>query len=219
MAHYLILGAGHFGYLALSRLAQLDPVAHFTLVDQNPQALEDCRLPGLAKLDLVSEEGVAWLESHLHQNPAPDWIIPTIPRHVAFAWLWRRRPPGSEWELLPVPAAVENLAPQTFRGKQGEVYLSLAEFICPDDCPEPAEQCKVTGLPRIGSLYEILEDLLIPDFQPLVVRSQQLAPGVGGYAPAALERLWRQIQPLSGNLLIATACRCHGVVHALRKHP
>lgn len=217
MARYLILGAGHFGYLALSRLAQLNPRDHFTVVDQNPAALDSCRLPGVANLRLVTGEGVAFLASSLENQTPVDWIIPTIPQHVAFAWVWRRRPPGAEWEMVPVPAAVENLAVMAFRGREGEVYLSVADFICPDDCPEPIDHCQVTGLPRIGYLYEILEDLLLPDFQPLVVRSQQLAPGVGGYPPDALRQLWHQVQRASGNILIATACRCHGVVHAFRK--
>jgi hypothetical protein len=216
MARYLILGAGHFGYLALSRLAQLNPQDHFIIVDQNPAALESCRLPGLANLRLAAGEGVAFLESSLQNDRPLDWIIPTIPRHVAFDWVWRRRPPGSEWEMIPVPEAVENLAVQAFRGREGEVYLSSADFICPDDCPEPADHCQITGLPRIDYLYEVLEDILLPDFQPLVVRSQQLTPGVGGYPPAALSKLWHQVQAESGNLLIATACRCHGVVHAVK---
>ncbi|MFP3868070.1 MAG: hypothetical protein ACLFUU_07900 [Desulfobacteraceae bacterium] len=215
MRRYLILGAGHFGYLALSRLAQQEPGSHFTVVDQNPESLKDCRLPGLSNLRLEQGEGVEFLISHQQVESAYDWIIPAIPCHVAFEWVWRQRPPESDWRIIPVPPQVEELAVKAFRGQRGEVLLSLADFICPDDCPEPAEQCQVTGLPRVGTLYEALEDLVVPGFESLVVRSQQLAPGVGGYPPEDLRQLWHRVQAASGQLLIATACRCHGVVHGL----
>ncbi|MBW1917887.1 MAG: hypothetical protein JRI57_07685 [Deltaproteobacteria bacterium] len=217
MKRYLILGAGHFGYLALSRLAQQEPGSYFTVVDQNPESLMDCRLPGLSNLRLEHDEGVDFLISHLRDDSTYDWIIPAIPCHVAFEWVWRQRPPASGWQLIPVPPEVEKLAVWVFRGQQGEVLLSLADFICPDDCPEPDDQCRVTGLPRVGTLYEALEDLVLPGFESLVVHSEQLAPGVGGYPPADLWQLWDQVQAASGKLLIATACRCHGVVHGLSK--
>lgn len=217
MTHYLILGAGHFGGLALQRLAQQDPSAHFTLADQNPAALAACRLPELHAVQLVVEEGIAFLASRLKADPPLDWIIPALPRHVAFEWLRRHTSPGWRWELLSVPVEVENLAVQAFRGKQGEVYLSQADFLCPDDCPEPEDHCYQTGRPRAEALYTLLENLLLPDFVIQVVRSHQLAPGVGGYSPAALQRLWQQAQGSAGQLLVATACRCHGVVHAARR--
>ena len=217
MKQYLIIGAGHFGYLALSRLAQQEPGSYFTVIDQQPEALEDCRLPGLANLRLQQGDGLAFLISELHEESGYDWIIPAIPRHVAFEWVWQRRSPEAGWQLIPVPPEVENLNVQAFRGLQGEVLLSMADFICPDDCPEPDDHCRVTGLPRVGTLYEVLEDLLIPGFASLVIRSQQLAPGVGGYMPADLWRLEQQVRSGPDKLLIATACRCHGVVHALSK--
>jgi hypothetical protein len=48
-----------------------------------------------------------------------------------------------------------------------------------------------------------------------VIASQQLAPGVGGYPPWRLLDLARDMDKLTGNVLIATACSCHGVMHGL----
>jgi hypothetical protein len=57
----------------------------------------------------------------------------------------------------------------------------------------------------------------LPGYQVKVIPSRQLAPGVGGYAPGRLLGLARELEDLRGNVLIATACRCHGVMHGLRR--
>jgi hypothetical protein len=103
------------------------------------------------------------------------------------------------------------------RGPQGEVYLSRASHICPDDCPSPEDFCPVTGESRTPALYEELAALNLPGFRIIVIISRQLAPGVGGYPPRELTDLPSKIADIHHNLLIATACRCHGVVHALRR--
>jgi hypothetical protein len=61
-------------------------------------------------------------------------------------------------------------------------------------------------------MYQLLESLSFEAFEPLVVKSQQLAPGVGGYRPKDLYTLSNKIDGVKGSLLICTACRCHGVV-------
>ncbi|MFW6011335.1 MAG: hypothetical protein ACOC8Q_02385, partial [Desulfosalsimonas sp.] len=59
------------------------------------------------------------------------------------------------------------------------------------------------------------EKIKIPGFEMLVLRSRQLAPGVGGYRPDQLFALHEKLTETSGNYLIATSCRCHGVVTAV----
>ena len=44
-----------------------------------------------------------------------------------------------------------------------------------------------------------------------MIPSRQLAPGVGGYPPGRLLELALDMAALEGKVLIATACRCHGV--------
>jgi hypothetical protein len=103
------------------------------------------------------------------------------------------------------------------KGKSGDLYTSLANFLCPEDCPEPAQYCTVTRERREKPLYKILEDLRGP-FESKVIRSRQLGLGVGGYSPEDLLKIVREIKKAgaSGHLiLISTACRCHGVISAL----
>jgi hypothetical protein len=48
-------------------------------------------------------------------------------------------------------------------GKAGQVFISHADFICPDNCPEPKDKCTVTGKPRPKDLFRLLRDLDIDD--------------------------------------------------------
>ena len=98
----------------------------------------------------------------------------------------------------------------------GEIYLSMARHLCPDDCSEP-QVCPITGEERQLPLFRILEEASCPVLPILVVASQQLAPGVGGYSPTKLMELGDAVSRASGPLMVATACRCHGVVHGLQR--
>jgi hypothetical protein len=217
MTRYLILGAGYFGRRALKELVQINPHSYFIVIDQQIKSLDSLRAALPVRLERVAVEGISFLEIALNSSSGLDWIIPAIPRHVAFEWLWQRRPADSRWQVDAVPDRIKDLAPESFQGTQKELFLSMADSICPDNCPEPQETCLKTGRPRQGSLYQLLEEVKLPDYQIKVIRSQQLAPGVGGYPSSSLRELWNWVQANSGRLLIATACRCHGVVHGLSK--
>lgn len=206
---------GRFGTLAWQRLHQKEPAAGFCLVDHDPQKLV---LPGRSPgIQTVTAAAVDYLSAVLHKPAPPAWIIPAIPLHVAFEWLWRQRPPEEIWHAIPVPEALGSNLPYRYRGKEGELYLSLSTAPCPDDCPEPPTRCSLTGAPRAFNLYEYLENFILPGYTGLVIRSRQLAPGVGGYRPADLWQLRDQVLARQGQFIISTACRCHGVGHGLEK--
>jgi len=213
MASYLILGAGKFGRLALTRLARQDAAAGFTLVDRDPAALAltPDGPPGWTR---VPAEAIAFLVRHGAGDGRWDWIIPMVPVHVAFQWLMAGPLAGSAWQPAAVPETLAGLIPGARRGPQGELYLSRAQHLCPDDCAEP-EVCPVTGEPRDLPLHQELVSLHLAGYEIRVIPSRQLAPGVGGYPPGRLLDLARDMGALKGNVLIATACRCHGVIHGL----
>ena len=71
-------------------------------------------------------------------------VIPMVPVHVALHWLMAGPLAGSAWQPAAVPEALAGLIPGSRRGPQGELYLSRARNLCPDDCAEP-EVCPVTG--------------------------------------------------------------------------
>lgn len=213
MASYLILGAGKFGRLALERLARQDGAATFLVVERQPAALaavQALAIPGVK--GIVSEAG-AFLAAHLGEDSPWDWLIPMVPVHVAAAWLLAG--PLKGWETAAVPPELEQLAPFCWRGIQGELYLSRAAHLCPDDCPEPESVCPVSGESREEPLYAALAQVALPGWTIRVIPSRQLAPGVGGYPPRQLLALGRDLAGRTGRFLVATACRCHGVVHGV----
>jgi hypothetical protein len=213
MASYLILGAGKFGRLALNRLTRQDAAASFVVVDRDPAALE-MRIDGVPGWTRVLSEAAAFLAQHLKDDGRWDWIIPMVPVHVAFQWLLAGPLAGSAWQPAAAPEALMELIPGCRRGPQGELYLSRARHRCPDDCAEP-EVCPVTGESRHLPLHQELAALPLAGYEIRVIASRQLAPGVGGYSPRQMLDLARDMRAFPGNVLIATACCCHGVIQGL----
>lgn len=210
---YWIMGAGQFGSKAAERLRKKVPEAVLTVVDQDSQALERLEDPTLQK---VCGEAVSYLDTHLKDQGEPDWVIPAVPIHVAFEWVRRRLDRMGRVEVFSVPSEVEKGLPNPKRGPDGQLFVSYADFRCPDHCTEPYHQCTWTGKPRKGLLYRDIQELVHEDFQSIVIRSRQLAPGVGGYRPEALKEALSEVTGSRGPVLFATACLCHGVIHAFR---
>ncbi len=207
-----ILGAGHFGRLAAQRLTRRFPHTDFTVVDLREDRLE--------KVSRELNVRCLWKDSigHITENPLPEglWIVPAVPVHVAFLWLTHRLGEEGPVVRLPVPATVDEQVPNPMRVPSGTVYASYATFICPDACSEPDDICSHTRKPRLGILHEHLANISVPDFKVMVVRSHQLAPGVGGYPTQSLQNLLAGARQEPGGYIVATACRCHGVLDCLR---
>jgi hypothetical protein len=210
---YWILGAGRFGRLAVERLLARREPPQLVVVDQNPDKLI---LLADLPLERVNEDVLDFLRANLEERP--DWIVPAVPIHVAFVWLAAELGGVGQVEMLPVPITVDAQVPNPWRDGKGGLYTSVAAFRCPDNCSEPRDRCTATGLRRSDDLFALLARIRVPGSVPLVVRSHQLAAGVGGYRPSALRRLVRGAEAATGSVFVATACRCHGVIHALRFH-
>jgi len=216
MAFYLILGAGKFGRLALRRLPEQDSEARFLVIDHRAPALEEARSLGVKGAEMLEGDAIHYLALHLPPESPWNWLVPMVPVHVAYAWLLAGPLAGKGWEPAEVPGDLDNLAALAIRGKDGEIYLSRARHRCPDDCAEPPV-CPVTGEERGQPLFAQLAEASRPELPILVVASRQLAPGVGGYSPLQLLELAEAVAREPGPLLVATACRCHGVVHGLQR--
>lgn len=208
-----IIGIGQFGLLALKRLSKTGKDRQFVLVDPNEENLLQGQGPNC---DLKQDDGVAFLEKHLQTDNKPDWIIAALPVHLAAGWCMTRL--GSEQlRRITLPAEIEPLLPNPLRGDQGDIYVSHADFKCPDDCAEPRDICTITQKPRKRNMFEVLADIHMLPFQSLVIRSHQMGPGIGGYRPEQLFTLLDQVKEAKGDILVCTACRCHGVVTGLRR--
>jgi hypothetical protein len=212
---FLIIGAGTFGTRAAHCLHGEHPDARIILVDSDSGALQQWK----GRIDTELADGIDYLLRRLDKDGGTaiaDWIVPAVPVHLAYEWIRFTLARHFNVLAVPVPDAADVCLPNPVRGKRGELYTSYATFRCPENCPAPPDICTTTGNFRGVDLYKLLEQLTLPDVRSVVVRSQQLAPGVGGYPAKALFDARAEIGLTKGRVLVSTACRCHGVVHALQ---
>jgi hypothetical protein len=210
---YWILGGGKFGQKAAARLSGGTPNADITIVDKAPSQVE---VLSQKPVKVVCMDGIQFLAQHLTPMTCPDWIIPAIPVHVAFEWMRTQVSPETEMRVISVPEALRERLPNPLQGAAGEIYMSNADFICPDRCEEPDDICLHTGEPRPRCLHEYLKRISGKTVESHVIISHQLAPGVGGIRPHDLFAVLEAIPQHSGVKLLSTACKCHGVMHAFR---
>jgi hypothetical protein len=208
---YLIIGCGRFGSRAARELLRRAPYSIITVVDKKRDAFKTTsRLP----LETNVSDGLAYLEKFLSEGSSFDYVVPAVPFHLAFEFaLDHLKPLGAKRKKIPPLPGL----PNPIKGKNGDLYTSIADFICPEDCPEPARCCTVTKKRRPRPLYQTLMDLSGP-FESKVIRSEQLGLGVGGFRTDALLRLLKNIKEVKEPdrlFLISTACRCHAVTSAL----
>lgn len=207
-----IIGAGKFGRISVEALGHGRGNARITVIDNDPSQLQ--HLAGLG-VTARQADGIDFLNRHLGLEDAPDWIVPVIPLHVAAEWIRLRLGAAGPVQRLPVPQSVIDSLPHPMRGRCLEIYTSLADFLCPQDCPQPPDHCTFTGKPRPYNLADRLASIRSVAWRSVVVVSHQLAPGVGALSPPELFQALSQAGAETSRCLIGTACKCHGVVSAL----
>jgi hypothetical protein len=210
MKEIWIIGAGRFGRMAADRITG-NP--RLVLVDVLGEKLQEAE--GL-KRTLVKNDGALFLLKHLRPGAEklPDWIVPAVPIHLAAEWLLLQK--GRDLQRIPLPAELDSVLPNPLRAENGNIFVSHADFLCPDDCPEPRHVCTFTGKPRKQNMFELLANIQFPKWKSLVIRSHQLGPGIGGYRGQELFELADSVGKTRGPFLLCTACRCHGVITGLQ---
>jgi hypothetical protein len=200
---YFVAGYGKFGRVAVERITSAFPGSTIIMVEQNPAKLPQDSLKGVTA---YNGDAVSFMLNSALVEPG-DWIVPMVPFHCAAKYVLQK---SSALKSVPFPMEVSLFVPNPYQSGPSDLCCSVADFLCPDDCPEGL-CCTVTGQPR-SPLYEALERLHISEFKVLVLRSSQILPGVGGYTLNDLLKIEQQI--ISGKYLIATSCKCHAVMTA-----
>ncbi|MCX8059190.1 MAG: hypothetical protein N3A58_07230 [Spirochaetes bacterium] len=222
---FLIIGSGFFGFKALKRLSEKYNNSEFIIVDKSQEKIVDLRRNidiKKNKIEFIVEDALEFLsKSNLSDNL---WIIPAVPFHLAYEFLLKNLSSRNiNFKLKINYKDILNILPNYLKiiERNNNIYLSIADFICPDDCPEPTQKCYYTGKTRVGNLYEIINKSIPEKYYAIIYRSFQLAPGVGGYPLSNFYSGFNFLMDLrlekedEKNIIIGTACRCHGVLSFL----
>lgn len=207
-----VLGAGKFGLKAVDRLRTKHPGLNIMVVDKKRE------VPGAIVsaegVEYVRRDGIEFLIEKLKHTGGPDWIIPAIPVHVASKWIKSRLSTSRDVRDIDLPGQIRDVLPNTLQGADGELYSSMADFLCPDDCSEPFGVCAVTKAKRPYRLYDLLASIELEPFKTVVVKSRQLCAGAGGYRPADLFSALKEARRNKGPVLLSTSCKCHAIISA-----
>ena len=209
---FLICGAGQFGSRAAYLLSQ-DPTNKVTIIDHDLQKLNQISRLSVVK---IQAEVIDYLTSQQSSLKPDNIIIPAVPFHLAFKWLMAMCQKDNRVDQLDIPLEVLSKLPHPSQNSSYEIICRYADFICPADCPEPEQICTITGKPRGTPLFELMAGIKPRGFQTGVIRSQQIAPGIGGFPVNEIWDLKARVEyGKLGKWLIGTACRCHGILSAL----
>jgi hypothetical protein len=206
-----IVGFGKFGKKALPQVRRLWGKARIWIIDQSPEAFgSEGATPGIR----VLADGPQFLTRYQEWIGDEDWIIPSLPIHLAWKWLdLNLKTPLKHKAVIPPAQLGSELPYSQFLGKG--LFVSYATFVCPEHCPSPPRICFKTKEKRPVPLWRFLADQRCPKGILEVIESRQLAPGVGGFPFKELRRLLTLAQTAQPPFFVATACRCHGVIHGL----
>lgn len=205
-----IAGAGKSGSRAAESSVNVWPEAELHLIDN--QFKEVNPVPGQKH----QEDAALFLLKNLNKEDFPDIIIPCVPVHLAFEWIYQHVQ-DLHGKRMSVPEGLIEKLPNAMKGKDGGVSASLANFICPDNCPEPEDHCFKTGKKRSYNLHEYLAKIHEKGYYSLVIISHQIFPGIGGYRPQQLfKALYFVRERKHQNFLISTSCKCHAIMHCLQ---
>jgi len=211
--NFWIIGGGKFGLRAARVLGKKHSAANLTIVEKKETV---CRQLDRLGFEAVCMDGIQYIELNLTDGPDPDWIVPAIPLHVAYEWIRSKLAKTHKVQKIPVPKDLVTTLPHPIETETGQLFISIADFKCPENCPEPDDICTYTGEPRRMVLHGFLKSIQRKDLNSVVIQSHQLAPGVGGYTPRALFAALNEIKAAQGPIMLSTACSCHGVIDAFQ---
>ena len=188
----LIIGAGYFGKRAASILRQKSDVP-ILIVDKDAQSLSEIEGDSVEK---IQGDGINFMVKSIPFLAPSNTIIPAVPIHLAFEWLKRYLHEDFRIKQIEMPEEIKPFLPHTWPGNEGSLLIRER---------------------RETPLYELLSKIALSNHWVHIIRSHQLAPGLGGYKTEDLKNLVDKVREQgAGQWLIGTACKCHGTVTAMK---
>lgn len=205
------------------RLSVLSGNSADEILLNHPEILPEGEIPKDKPGAYFIKGGIETVAKIISEYPGTDRIFPTAPVHVSAGII------AENAGFIPDPAGAEEiikkLPKNLVTGRNGaEIYCSLnPDKACLKNCPEPPV-CPVTKERRETPLWSMLDELLRESDQRAerpfirVIQSRQYGPGLGYIAAADIKSAINSAES-HNKLWIATACKCHGVVTALKRTP
>jgi len=231
----LIIGGGTYGERAFTKIRKTDAQAVVVVIDIDPS----CTVQKNHGLPVVTAEqtsdaknlkpcacfiqGGILEAAHIVTTHKPERIFATVPVHVSAGLLSECA--GFEPSPAGADAIAASIPERLVVGRKGaDIFCSLnPDMLCNPNCPEPAA-CPVTGEKRDQPLWSLLCTNLsgrVPEetdtHQTIIIQSRQCGPGLGYIRGLDLFSAIEDIRGVD-TVWIGTACKCHGVVTALRKN-
>jgi hypothetical protein len=209
-----IIGGGKFGLVAAEALGSR--AADLLIVEKDPARCRELESRGYP---VLCAEGAGFLAARLRSPAQRVWIVASVPVHLAYEWVRLRCAGGARIAPAPMPEELARRLPNPFTGGPGQLFASNAGFICPPDCSEPGRICAATGRRRPRSMHAFIRQIHAAGVKILVIRSHQLAPGVGALRPKDLFEALHHIESAAAAVVLATACKCHAVLNSFKIQP
>lgn len=213
----VIVGGGKYGVEAAIYLRKNS--RSFVVLDPNPEclAVKELNLQRVAEIE-AGMEGEYFIASDISSladivlKLNPEYVFPTAPIHVA-AEAVRLKFGFKPWtEVVDCIAAGLPFRVIVSSGRGGLVVSYNRDHDCLEKCSAP-DICPVTKIRKPCPMHELIR-FAWPE--AVVMVSQQLEPGLGAVSGRDFVDLIRKAEK-SDRIVVATACRCHGVITALER--
>lgn len=214
----IIVGGGKYGVEAARYLER--NLKSYVVVDPdtNCAAVHELNLEIAEGVEDIKKGGKYFLGKGIEVLPnlvlklSPQYVFPTAPVHVVAEAL------RIEYGMKPWNEVVDCIASGLpFRvivsAGRGSIVVSYnRDQECLEKCPAP-DTCPVTKIRKPCPMHELVKFAWPESF---VLISQQLEPGLGAISGRDFSELIRKAEK-SEKIVVATACRCHGVITALKR--
>lgn len=228
----IIIGGGTYGERAFLKIGKSE--ASVIVIDTDPfcsvQMNHGLRVVTMEQLSDAKnlKRGAYFIQGGIAEAAQivttlrPERIFATVPVHVTAGIIsacarFEPDPAGADAIAASIPERL------VIGRKNAEIFCSLnPDMLCNPDCPEPAV-CPVTGEKRDEPLWSLLRTNLserVPEgtdtHRTINIQSRQCGPGLGYIRGSDIFSAIETVQEKQ-TIWIGTACKCHGVMTALRK--
>lgn len=198
----IVIGGGKYGVRAVEYLKKNK--REFLVLDPDPS----CEVS--KKFGIKVIKGQATDLNELAKRFNIDWIFPTAPVHVAADALRRDFEPWFDVVdsiLSGIPAKM------VVSVGRGSIVLSYnRDTMCLENCRSP-DICPATKIKRPCPMFEMIR---FASPEAFILVSHQLAPGLGAISGKDFQKMVKKAFK-DKKIIVATACKCHGVITALKK--